>query len=90
MADTSTAPHDTLTSQVPADAPLVRPLPKKVNGATATRYRVLNGPALSGVAGHSFAWIPRDASPGTYSIRLRVDHPNAAPDTLLLQVNVGS
>jgi hypothetical protein len=72
----------------PAGHPLVRPLPTSLDDAPVARYTVLEGPALSGAAGYSFTWITRDTTPGSYAILLRADHPDAAPDTLIVQVTV--
>ncbi len=90
VADTSTAPLDTLTVSGSAGTPLVRTLPEEVDGTTVVRYVVIDGPALSGAAGRSFTWIPRNAAPGTYDIRLQATHPDTTPDTLLLQVDLDS
>ena len=79
---------DTIRSSIPAGTPLVRSLPGEVNGARVTRYGILEGPALSGVAGRSFTWITRGTSPGTYDIRLLASHPDAAPDTLVMQIEI--
>jgi hypothetical protein len=87
-ASSSTVPPDTVTSTVAAGAPLVRSLPTSLDDAPVARYTVLEGPALSGAAGYSFTWITRDTAPGSYAILLRADHPDAAPDTLIVQVTV--
>ncbi|PSQ97944.1 MAG: hypothetical protein BRD55_00650 [Bacteroidetes bacterium SW_9_63_38] len=84
----SSVPPDTVTSTVAAGTPLVRPLPTSLKDAPIARYMVLNGPALSGAAGYSFTWITRDTAPGTYTISLRADHPDVAPDTLIIQITV--
>lgn len=84
------APPDTLTTTIPKGTPLVRSLPDTVGGTPVTQYAVLNGPALCGTAGRSFTWIPRDAAPGPHPIRLKANHPDASPDTLILRVNVES
>ena len=89
-ASSSFAPPDTVTSTVTAGTPLVRPLPTSLQDAPVARYTVLKGPSLSGAAGYSFTWITRDTAPGTYTIPLRADHPDAASDTLVVQVNVQS
>jgi hypothetical protein len=49
---------------------------------------VLQGPALSGVAGRSFTWVPQDTAPGTYTALLHAQHPDAEPDTLVVQINL--
>ena len=81
---------DTLRASVAAGSPLVRSLPAEVGGTSVTGYAVLRGPALCGVAGRSFSWITRGTAPGTYDVRLRATHPNAAPDTLVLRIDVRS
>ena len=81
---------DTLRASVAAGSPLVRSLPAEVGGTSVTGYAVLRGPALCGVAGRSFSWITRGTAPGTYDVRLRATHPNAAPDTLVLRIDVQS
>ena len=89
-APPSPVPPDTVQSTVSAGAPLVRPLPTSLGNAPVARYTVLKGPALSGAAGYSFTWLTRDTAPGTYAIALRADHPDAAPDTLIVQVTLQS
>jgi hypothetical protein len=84
----SSAPPDTVTSTVTAGAPLVRSLPTSLDNAPVARYSVLKGPALSGAAGYSFTWLTRDTAPGTYAIALQALHPDAAPDTLVVQVTL--
>jgi hypothetical protein len=81
---------DTLRASVAAGSPLVRSLPAEVGGTSVTGYAVLRGPALCGVAGRSFSWITRGTPPGTYDVRLRATHLNAAPDTLVLRIDVRS
>jgi hypothetical protein len=82
------AAPDTLRASVAAGGALVRTLPAEVGGAPVTGYAVLRGPALCGVAGRSLTWITRGVAPGTYDVRLRARHPDAAPDTLVLRVDV--
>ena len=81
---------DTLHASVAAGSPLIRSLPAEVGGTSVTGYAVLRGPALCGVAGRSFSWITRGTAPGTYDVRLRATHPDAAPDTLVLRIDVQS
>ncbi|PSQ77535.1 MAG: hypothetical protein BRD35_03475 [Bacteroidetes bacterium QH_7_62_13] len=69
-----TAPPDTLRS----------------SATTVSRYVLLEAPALSGVAGRSFAWIPEGTNPGTHDVRFRAQHPNAEPDTLVLRIELTS
>jgi len=90
VAASPSPPPDTLRSSVTAGTPLIRSLPAALNGAPVARYTLLRGPALSGVAGRSFTWITRGAAPGTYDVRLRAVHPDAAPDTLVVRVDVQS
>jgi hypothetical protein len=84
------SPPDTLRSSTTPGTPLIRSLPAELNGAAVSRYVLLEGPALSGVAGRSFTWIPTDAEPNTYDVRLQARHPDAPADTLLLQIDVQS
>jgi len=88
-APASPAP-DTVQSSVAAGTPLIRSLPAEVNGTPVTRYTLLRGPALSGVAGRSLTWITRGVAPGTYDVRLRATHRGAAPDTLVVRVEIQS
>lgn len=81
---------DTLRSSTPIGTPLVLSLPAEVSETPVTRYTLIQGPSLSGVAKQSFAWIPRDTDPGTYDIHLQAHHPDAQPDTLVLRVDVES
>jgi hypothetical protein len=86
----SSSPPDTLRSSTTAGTPLIRSLPAERNGAAVSRYLILDGPALSGVAGRSFTWIPRGAEPGTYDVRLQAQHMDAPADTLVLRITVES
>jgi hypothetical protein len=83
-------PADTVRASVPAGTPLIRPLPPDLNGGPVARYTLLRGPALSGVAGRSLTWITRNVFPGTYDLCLRAARPDAAPDTLIVRVEVQS
>lgn len=88
VGNPGTAPPDTVQAAVTAGAPLVHPLPTRLQDAPVARYTVLKGPSLSGAAGYSFTWITRDTAPGTYAIPLRAAHPDAAADTLIVRVTV--
>jgi hypothetical protein len=90
VAEILSPPPDTVRASVPAGTPLIRSLPSDLNGRPVARYTLLRGPALSGVAGRSLTWITRSVSPGTYDLRLRAAHPDAAPDTLVVRVDVQS
>ncbi len=83
-------PPDTLQSSAPTGTPLIRSLPADLDGTPVTRYTVLRGPALCGVAGRSFTCILEDTEPGTYDISLHAHHPDASPDTLVVRVSVQS
>jgi hypothetical protein len=78
---------DTLRSTT-TGTPLIRSLPAELNGAAVSRYLILDGPALSGVAGRSFTWIPKGTDPDTVDVRLQARHPDAPADTLVLQIDV--
>jgi hypothetical protein len=88
VAAAGALPPDTLRTTVAAGAPLIQPLPDALNGASVARYALLRGPSLSGVAGRSLTWITRETAPGTYDLRLRADRADAAPDTLVVRVEV--
>jgi hypothetical protein len=90
VAETPSPAPDTVRSSVAAGTPLIRTLPAEVNGTPVARYTLLRGPALSGVAGRSLTWITRGVSPDTYDVRLRATRPDAAPDTLVVRVEVQS
>jgi hypothetical protein len=90
VAGPAVPPPDTLRPTVAAGRSLIQTLPDEVGGAPVTGYTVLQGPALCGAAGRSFTWITRGVTPGTYDVRLRATHPGAAPDTLVLRVDVQS
>lgn len=77
-----------MRATVTAGTTLIHTLPSTVNGHDASAYRMLQGPALSGVAGRSLTWITEDVTPGMYDVRLRVLHADAAPDTLVVRVKV--
>jgi hypothetical protein len=83
-----TSPPDTLESRVVAGEALIRTLPGTTNGSPVASYRMLQGPALSGVAGRSLTWITRDIAPGTYTLCLQAQRPDAGPDTLVVRVEV--
>ena len=85
-----TAPPDTLRSSATTGTPLIRSLPAQLNNKPVSRYVLLEAPALSGVAGRSFAWIPEGTNPGTHDVRFRAQHPNAEPDTLVLRIELTS
>jgi len=90
VAEITSPPPDTVRASVPAGTPLIRSLPSDLNGRPVARYTLLRGPALIGVADRSITWITRSVSPGTYDVRLRAAHPDAAPDTLVLRIEVES
>ena len=81
-------PPDTLEARVVAGETLIRTLPDAASGSPVASYRMLRGPALSGVAGRSLTWITRDIAPGTYTLRLQARRPDASPDTLVVRVDV--
>ena len=82
------APPDTLRENATTDTPLILSLPADLDGAPITRYTVLRGPALCGVAGRSFTWIPNGTAPGTYDVLLHAHPPDAEPDTLVVQIDL--
>jgi len=81
-------PPDTLRTDATTGAPVVFSLPPELRGTPVSRYTVLQGPALCGVAGRSLTWIPKNANPGTYDIRLQAHRPDAQPDTLVVQIKL--
>lgn len=81
---------DTLRAATTTGTPLIRSLPAELNDRSVSRYVVVEGPSLSGVAGRSFTWIPEGAAPGTYDVHLRAQHPDAQPDTLVLRIELNS
>lgn len=88
VAPPLTAPPDTLRTSAEPGTPLVLSLPSELNGRTVERYSLLRGPALSGVAGRSFTWIPQGAEPGMHEALLQAHAPDAPPDTLVVQINL--
>ena len=90
VAQTSLALPDTLRTSAEPGTPLILPLPTEANGRPVERYSLLRGPALSGVAGRSFTWIPQGAEPGMHEVLLRTHAPNAPPDTLVLRIDLSS
>jgi hypothetical protein len=82
------ASSDTVEATVAAGETLIRTLPDATDGTTVASYRMLRGPALSGVAGRSLTWITRNVAPGTYDLRLQARRPGASPDTLVVRVAV--
>ncbi len=85
-----TTSTDTLRTSAEPDAPLILSLPAELNGHSVERYTLLRGPALSGVAGRSFTWIPHGANPGTHEVLLRGNAPDAPADTLVLRIDLSS
>jgi hypothetical protein len=83
-------PPDTLQVSATAGTPLIRSLPATFRGTPVTRYTVLRGPALCGVAGRSLTCILEETQPGPYDISLHAHHPDAPSDTLVVRVNVQS
>lgn len=81
-------PPDTVQASVEAGAPLIFSLPTEVGDAPVTKYAMLDGPSLSGVAGRSFTWIPHGTAAGSYDIMLRATHAEAAADTLVVRVTI--
>jgi len=79
---------DTLRADATSETPLLLSLPSELGDAPVARYTMLQGPALSGVAGRSFTWIPNGSNPGTYEVRLHAHHPDTAPDTLVLRIDL--
>ncbi|MFB6098264.1 MAG: hypothetical protein ABEK84_03975 [Salinibacter sp.] len=73
-----------------SDQPVIHTLPAELNGHPVEHYTLLRGPALSGVAGRSFTWIPQGADPGTHEALLQAHAPNAPPDTLVLRIDLQS
>ncbi|PQJ34013.1 hypothetical protein BSZ35_04745 [Salinibacter sp. 10B] len=84
----TTRPPDTIASTASTDTPVLVSLPARVQDAPVTQYTILNGPALSGVAGRSLTWITQGVDPGTYDIVLRATHPELSPDTLVVRVTL--
>ena len=87
VAQTS-ALSDTLEATVVVGETLIRTLPDAPNGSPVASYRMLRGPALSGVAGRSLTWITRSVTPDTYELHLQARRPDASPDTLVVRVDV--
>jgi len=81
-------PTDTLRTDAPTGTPVVLSLPAELRDTPVSRYTILQGPALCGVAGRSFTWIPKNTDPGAYDIRLQAHRPDAQPDTLVVQVKL--
>jgi len=86
----TTAPPETLCTTAGSETPLVLSLPAEVDGQPVKRYTLLRGPALSGVAGRSFTWIPHDTNLGTHEALLQTQSPDAPPDTLVLWIDLQS
>ena len=86
-------PPDTIQATASIDTPFITLLPEQVGGRPASAYRLLRGPALSGVAGRSITWVPRSADAGaTRLLVLRTVPPadTLAPDTLVVRIDVSS
>ena len=81
---------DTLRTSAEPGTPLILTLPSELDGRSVEHYTLLRGPALSGVAGRSFTWIPEGADPGVHEALLRPHAPDAPPDTLVLRIDLQS
>jgi hypothetical protein len=79
---------DTLRANAEPDTPLILTLPAELNGRSVGRYLLVRGPALSGVAGRSFTWIPAGAEPGLHEALLRAESPDAPGDTLVVRIEL--
>ena len=79
---------DTVRTTTRAGTPLTLSLPDALDGRSVGRYSLLRGPALSGVAGRSFTWIPEGTAPGVYHARLRAESTSTSPDTLVVQIRL--
>jgi hypothetical protein len=90
VAATLAAPPDTLRTSAERGTPLILTLPSELNGQSVERYSLLRGPALSGVAGRSFTWIPEGAEPGTHEALLRAHLPDTPGDTLVIRIDLSS
>ncbi|MCS3611174.1 hypothetical protein [Salinibacter ruber] len=86
VAPAPSPPPDTVRASADAGTPLILPLPKSLNEHPVARYTLLRGPALSGVAGRSFTWIPEGAAPGIHRALLQAEFGDAPPDTLVVQI----
>lgn len=84
------SPPDTLRATTSVGSPLILSLPAQLNDTPVSRYTVLEGPSLCGVAGRSFTWIPKGTDPDTYGVRLQAQHADAPADTLVLRINLQS
>jgi hypothetical protein len=89
-AHSRAASPDTLRASAEPGTPFILTLPAELNGRSVERYSLLRGPALSGVAGRSFTWIPQGAEPGMHEVLLRGHAPDAPADTLLLRIDLSS
>ncbi len=81
-------PVDTLRPSVEAGEPLILDLPAELDASPVSQYSLIQGPSLSGVAGHSFTWVTHSVEPDTYEVTLQANRPDASPDTLWLHVEV--
>lgn len=90
VAPDISAPPDTLHASAERNTPLILSLPSSLENRAVQRYTLLRGPALSGVAGRSFAWIPQGAETGPHEALVQAHHRNAPPDTLVLRIDLHS
>lgn len=81
---------DTLRTSTAPGTPLILSLPATLNDIPVTRYSVLQGPSLSGVANRSLTWIPDGVESGPFDVQLHAHHPDTAPDTLVVRISVNS
>ena len=86
----ATVSPETLRTTADPETSLILSLPAEVGGQPVERYTLLRGPALSGVAGRSFTWIPRGTDPGIHEALLQTQSPDAPADTLVLRIDLQS
>ena len=86
---TGVASTDTIERTVEAGAVLTTTLPSTLNNSEVAAYRLVEGPAFSGVAGRSLTWPTHNTDPGMHPITV-VPDVEAPPDTLVVEVTIQS
>ncbi len=86
---TGVASTDTIERTVQAGAVLTTTLPATLNDSEVAAYRLVDGPAFSGVAGRSLTWPTHHTNPGMHPITVVPDVQSPA-DTLVVEVTIQS
>ena len=79
---------DTIERSVTAGNILIVALPDALDNTPVEGYRIVEAPALSGLADRSFFWRTQADDAGTHRILFHANRAEAPADTLTLRVTV--